>query len=102
MNDYTWRNPRYVFFAETGDGPRGCLNEPVTPLRSIATDKSIFPRAALAMVSTRLPSPTGQGSQDYRGFACDQDAGGAIRAPGRCDIYIGVGVAIVGCSEHPL
>ena len=25
------------------------------------------------------------------GFVCDQDTGGAIRAPGRCDIYMGVG-----------
>jgi membrane-bound lytic murein transglycosylase A len=25
------------------------------------------------------------------GFALDQDAGGAIRAAGRCDVYMGVG-----------
>ncbi|MHC4266069.1 MAG: 3D domain-containing protein [Planctomycetota bacterium] len=27
----------------------------------------------------------------YSGFALDQDTGGAIRAPGRCDFYMGVG-----------
>jgi membrane-bound lytic murein transglycosylase A len=27
----------------------------------------------------------------YSAFALDQDAGGAIRAPGRCDVYLGVG-----------
>ena len=27
----------------------------------------------------------------YTGFALDQDTGGAIRAPGRCDVYMGVG-----------
>ena len=27
----------------------------------------------------------------YSGFALDQDTGGAIRAPGRCDIYLGQG-----------
>jgi len=27
----------------------------------------------------------------YRGFALDQDTGGAIRAPGRCDVYMGQG-----------
>ena len=30
---------------------------------------------------------------DYRAFACDQDTGGAIRAAGRCDVYMGVGEA---------
>ena len=29
--------------------------------------------------------------QVYTGFALDQDAGGAIRAPGRCDVYMGQG-----------
>jgi len=91
---YTWRNPRYVFFAEGGPEPRGCLNEPVTMMRSIATDKSVFPRACLAVVATRLPLPRLDGSADYApyvGFALDQDAGGAIRAPGRCDLYMGTG-----------
>jgi membrane-bound lytic murein transglycosylase A len=27
----------------------------------------------------------------YTGFVLDQDTGGAIRAPGRCDVYMGVG-----------
>ena len=27
------------------------------------------------------------------GFALDQDTGGAIRAPGRCDVYMGIGDA---------
>jgi membrane-bound lytic murein transglycosylase A len=29
--------------------------------------------------------------QPYGGFALDQDTGGAIRAPGRCDVYMGEG-----------
>lgn len=90
---YTWRNPRYVFFAIEEGAPRGCLNEPVTPLRTVATDKSIFPRAAIAFVSTALPTHIDGAIQPrpYRGFALDQDAGGAIRAAGRCDIYMGIG-----------
>lgn len=92
---YFWRNPRYVFFAAGGDGPAGSLNEPVTPWRSIATDKAIYPRAALAYIESRLPQRLGTGVQElpYAGFACDQDTGGAIRAPGRCDIYMGIGDA---------
>jgi membrane-bound lytic murein transglycosylase A len=90
---YVRRNPRYVFFRKEGGPPLGCLNEPVTTLRSIATDKSIFPRASLTFISTTLPQAMGSTvvNQLYSGFALDQDAGGAIRAPGRCDVYMGVG-----------
>lgn len=80
-------NQRYVFFQESAGGPFGCLNEKVTRLRSIATDKSIFPRGSLCFLKARLPVSTGI----YQGFVCDQDAGGAIRAPGRCDVYMGIG-----------
>ena len=100
------RNPRFIFFAVVPDGqPRGCLNEPVIALRSIATDKRIFPRAALAFVSADLPrSVAGKVVvRPYTGFALDQDAGGAIRAPGRCDVYMGEGAqarARAGRAKH--
>jgi membrane-bound lytic murein transglycosylase A len=44
VNTYVRRNARFVFFQKEDGPPRGCLNEPVTAYRSIATDKSIFPR----------------------------------------------------------
>ena len=91
---YLRRNPRFVFFGFVADGtPRGSLNEPVSAMRSIATDKKIFPRASLTFISTTLPRHLGGRivNVGYTGFACDQDAGGAIRAPGRCDVYIGEG-----------
>ncbi len=92
---YTRNNPRFVFFELSGDdAPRGCLNEPVTAMRSIATDKSIFPRAGLTLIDATLPQRMTDGkirNLPYTGFALDQDAGGAIRAPGRCDVYIGMG-----------
>ncbi len=93
VETYVRRNPRFVFFREEGGPPVGCLNEPVTPVRSIATDKSIFPRASLSFISTTLPRAVGGRAinQVYTGFALDQDAGGAIRAPGRCDVYMGEG-----------
>ena len=84
---YTQLNPRYTFFAPVDDGrPRGCLNVPVTQLRSIATDKRggmIYPPACLALVDAK--------GLNYNAFVLDQDTGGAIRAAGRCDIYLGVG-----------
>ena len=93
VNTYVRRNPRFVFFRIENGPPRGSLNEPVTAMRSIATDKSIFPRAALAFITTTLPQDTGGNivRRAYSGFALDQDTGGAIRAPGRCDVYMGQG-----------
>jgi membrane-bound lytic murein transglycosylase A len=93
VDSYVRRNPRYVFF-QVGEGPpRGCLNEPVTAWRTIATDKSIFPRACLAFIATNLPQME-RGvmvTRPCNSFMLDQDAGGAIRAAGRCDVYMGVG-----------
>lgn len=93
VSEYTRLNPCFVFFRVSDGPPRGSINEPVTPLRTIATDKSIYPRACLAFVSTSLPRARGSEvfQEPYRGFALDQDAGGAIRAPGRCDVYMGQG-----------
>jgi membrane-bound lytic murein transglycosylase A len=93
VNRYIRVNPRFVFFQSSEGTPRGSLNEPVIPWRTIATDKSIFPRGCLAFIMTTLPQvQNGQMSiRTYDGFALDQDTGGAIRAPGRCDIYMGEG-----------
>ncbi len=93
VSKYTNINPRYVFFQSESGPPRGSINEPVLAMRSIATDKSIFPRAALTFFSTKLPTEKGGviTQELYDGFALDQDTGGAIRAPGRCDVYIGIG-----------
>ncbi|MGP8153546.1 MAG: MltA domain-containing protein [Smithella sp.] len=80
---YVNENPRFVFFQLEKGEPRGSLNESVTPLRTIATDKTIYPRAMFAFAAVDLDTPVG--------FALDQDTGGAIRAAGRCDVYMGVG-----------
>lgn len=90
---YINRNPRFVFFRQDVGEPMGSLNEPVIAKRSIATDKTIFPRAALTFISTKLPKLENDVAvkRVYTGFALDQDTGGAIRAPGRCDVYMGQG-----------
>lgn len=93
VQKYCWQNPRYIFFKETAGGPYGSIGVPVTRLRSLATDKSIFPRACLAFIDTELPmpGPDGVAARPHAEFALDQDTGGAIRAAGRCDVYMGVG-----------
>jgi membrane-bound lytic murein transglycosylase A len=85
---------RDVFFMERPGGPFGKLNVPVTRLATIATDKAqhdIYPRAMPAFVKTAIPDPSGTDVHPFSGFLLDQDTGGAIRASGRCDIYMGIG-----------
>ena len=91
--EYVQRNPRFVFFRIGQGNPHGSLNAPVTTMRTIATDKSVYPRASLTFISTKLPRSAAGSviSGPYTGFALDQDTGGAIRAPGRCDVYMGQG-----------
>jgi membrane-bound lytic murein transglycosylase A len=95
VRQYTQTNPRFVFFKKNSanEGPRGSLNEPVIAYRSIATEKTIFPRASITFFSTKLPRRIGNSFyiDPFEGFALDQDTGGAIRAAGRCDIYLGQG-----------
>ena len=93
MDKYLPLNQRYVFFIERTGGPWGSLNEPVTPYRSIAVDKAVFPRACPAFIVTQLPTRLGDQivNQPYSGLALDQDTGGGIRAAGRCDIFMGTG-----------
>lgn len=89
---YAARNPRYIFFARTKGGPFGSLGQPVTKDVSVATDKTIFPPGGPVVVSTTTADAGGR-PVPYSAIRVDQDTGGAIRAPGRCDLYMGEGVA---------
>jgi len=82
-------NESYVFFTPIDGTPRGSLNVPVEPGRTIATDKTLFPRGALVYVDTTLPGPAGP--RLFERFVLDQDTGGAIRTAGRADLYLGIG-----------
>ena len=91
LDGYIAQNDRYVFFRECNDSlwPAGSLGFSVQAGRTVATDKSVFPRGGVVLVDTQGPAQAGQGS--FRRFMLDQDTGGAIRAAGRADIYMGVG-----------
>ncbi|XFA73535.1 MltA domain-containing protein [Thermosynechococcaceae cyanobacterium Okahandja] len=94
LDRYLPRNASFVFFENTeGRPPSGSLSTPVIPERSIATDKSLMPPGALAIIETQLPMPTaGQWQQrPISRFVLDQDTGSAIRGPGRVDIFMGTG-----------
>ncbi|HPF14099.1 MAG TPA: MltA domain-containing protein [Planctomycetota bacterium] len=90
VEEYTHRNDSYVFFTPIDGNPRGSLNLEVQAHRTIATDKTLFPRGALVVVDTILPM-SGGGYMPFQQVMLDQDTGGAIRTAGRADIYLGVG-----------
>ena len=85
-----------MFFFRIGStGPLGNLGVEVTPGRSIATDRHIFPSGALAFISTQKPLVAGDRSiarwVPLNRFVLNQDTGGAIKGPGRVDLFWGTG-----------
>ena len=101
-------NPSFVFFERNSRGTVGALAVELTPGRSIATDKKLFPPAALAFIKTKKPTLDEAsnviGWDELSRFVLNQDTGGAIKGSGRGDIFFGAGpYAEVAASslKHP-
>ena len=89
-------NPSYVFFRVLEDRlVVGNINVPLTPGRSIALDSRLFPKGALAFISTEKPVVDDRGEiidwTRFSRFVMNQDTGGAIRGAGRADLFWGSG-----------
>jgi membrane-bound lytic murein transglycosylase A len=95
MDEVLHFNESFVFFRTETGGPYGSLGVEVTPLRSIATDRRLFPKGALCFVQTRLPDTININPlkewQDASFFVLNQDTGGAIKGPARADLFCGNG-----------
>jgi len=95
IKDYLNRNPRYIFFEEFTGNVTGSEGVELTPGRSIATDKSLFPGGGLAFITSQNPLRNAKGEvvqwQRINRFMVDQDTGGAIKGPGRVDVFWGTG-----------
>ena len=98
------QNPRYIFFKKAREGPLGALGQMLTPLRSLAVDRSILPSAALAFIVVPMPQVAPSGTIEkwtpYHGFALAQDAGSAIKGPGRIDLFMGAGPRAAAAAGH--
>lgn len=88
-------NESYVFFRVVDEGPIGSTGVPLTAGRSIATDTRIFPKGGLAFINTEIPVTDEKGNvikwKRISRFVISQDTGGAIKGPGRVDIFFGTG-----------
>ncbi len=95
MERVLFHNESYVFFREVERGPIGSTAVPLTAGRSIATDTKIFPKGGLAFIETEIPVTDEEGNvtgwKKISRFVVDQDTGGAIKGPGRVDIFFGSG-----------
>ena len=95
LDSYLPRNNRFIFFSQTYGAPAtGSLGVPVTTERSIATDKTLMPPGALALIQLSLPTASqasATSAQPVSRYVLDQDTGGAIKSPGRVDIFMGTG-----------
>ena len=92
VDRYIPRNNRFIFFKPTSAATKatGSLGLPVLAERSIATDKSIMPPGALAVLVTQIPNTNLQKEWVSR-YVLDQDTGSAIKGPGLVDIFMGTG-----------
>jgi membrane-bound lytic murein transglycosylase A len=95
LNIYIPRDRSFVFFQENhGEPAQGSINVPLTAERSIATDKSLMPPGALALIRASIPfaNPTGKMEEHIVSrYVLDQDTGGAIKGAGRVDYFLGTG-----------
>ena len=93
------QNPSYVFFQKLSGKPITYLGTETVDGRTVATDQSLFPKGALAFLEFEKPVFDSPESVDPSSwvkssrYVLDQDTGGAIRGPGRLDLFAGGGIA---------
>lgn len=92
------KNRSFVFFRETGldedDHPIGAQGVPLTPMRSIAVDKSLHIYGTPVWIDADLPIESEKPETKLRQLMVAQDTGSAIIGPARADIYFGHGDAV--------
>lgn len=91
-------NRSYVFFRDTELAPHtpieGAQGVHLTPLRSVAVDKSIHVYGTPIWIDAELPIKTEKPDTPFRRLLIAQDTGSAIVGPARADIFFGSGEEI--------
>jgi membrane-bound lytic murein transglycosylase A len=102
------RNRSSVFFKLVEDfdpesGPVGGAGVPLTPLRSIAVDRTLWAYGLPFWIDAELPWSDDR-PRPFRQLTIAQDTGSAIVGPARADIFFGGGDAAgerAGAIRHP-
>lgn len=101
-------NRSFVFFARRDDlpadaGPIGGAGLTLTPLRSLAIDRTVWPYGMPAWIDATVPDGVG-GMERLARLMIAQDTGSAILGAARVDLFIGSGAAAghrAGLVRHP-
>lgn len=102
------RNPSFVFFRLAGElgadqGPIGGAGVPLTPHRSIAADRTLWPYGLPAWLSGEIPTRDRGRVDPLARLAIIQDTGSAIVGPARFDLFFGSGPEagfVAGLTRH--
>jgi membrane-bound lytic murein transglycosylase A len=99
-----WENESFVFFREVEVdepdlGPPGAQSVNLTPLRSLAVDRSFWAFGTPLWIETRVPGD-GDKSEEFRQLMIAQDTGSAIRGRVRGDIFFGAGEEAAWKAGH--
>ncbi len=102
------RNRSFIFFAfddalPAGSGPIGGAGVSLSPLRSLAIDRAIWPYGLPVFVDATLPWD-GLAPTPFQRLMVAQDTGAAIRGAARADIFFGSGPQAAeraGAIRHP-
>ncbi|MGE0005533.1 MAG: murein transglycosylase A [Parvibaculaceae bacterium] len=91
-----WENKSYVFFRriEAGDpglGPPGAQKVALTPLHSLAVDRSLWMLGTPVWLDTQAPRGEDGKLVPFRALLVAQDTGTAIKGHARGDIFWGAG-----------
>ncbi|WP_159730497.1 murein transglycosylase A [Methylosinus sp. Ce-a6] len=100
-------NRSYVFFRadsspERRDGPIGGQGCALTPLRSIAVDRSLWSYGLPFWIAGTIPWRSA-GAEPFARLMIAQDTGSAILGPARADLFFGAGEkagALAGLVRH--
>jgi membrane-bound lytic murein transglycosylase A len=89
------KNRSYVFFREMPSGASthstGGQGIELTPLRSLAVDRSVHAYGTPIWIEAELPIASEKPETPFRHLAIAQDTGTAIVGPARADIFFGAG-----------
>ena len=100
-----WENESFIFFREVeledpALGAIGAQHVQLTPLRSIAVDRGIWPFGMPVWLDTAVPTGDGKRVEAFRHLLIAQDTGSAIKGRARGDVYFGFGEQAAMAAGH--
>jgi len=100
-----WQNQSFVFFREVevedaALGAPGAQKVRLTPLRSLAVDRSLWMFGTPVWLEAEVPSGPGASLESFRHLLIAQDTGTAIRGHARGDAYWGWGEGAALTAGH--